>query len=188
MLPVVDTVYVEQYSSVAQDAVVGEAQHVKAASCSNVRTPFEHYMNNPLSNQDMDWSGKAYPRPDYLSSSRKRLAPQLLFKGGIFHQWRKKQVVVMDLGFFNTLPDLAPVPEQEAEVAWVSYDLIHSPQSNVYNLTKVKTVYTKFQPSLHTITTAEAGDVDVFVSRLQANLDQKLNPPDAPALGDAVLS
>lgn len=52
----------------------------------NVRAPFEHFMQNPSAQLDMDWTGRPnYPRPDYLSSSRKRLAPQLLFKGGILH-------------------------------------------------------------------------------------------------------
>ena len=33
---------------------------------------------------NMDWSSQHnYPNPDYLSSSRKRLAPQLIYKGGI---------------------------------------------------------------------------------------------------------
>ena len=57
----------------------------------NVRRPFEFYMENPAANVNMDWRGKSnYPRPDYLSSSRKRLAPQLLYKGGILNAWGKK--------------------------------------------------------------------------------------------------
>jgi len=36
-----------------------------------------------------------YPRPDYLSSSRKRLAPQLIFKGGIINAWGKKTAVAL---------------------------------------------------------------------------------------------
>ena len=56
----------------------------------NVREPFEYFMNDPKTNQSMDWSDQPrYPRPDYLSSSRKRLAPQLLFKGGILNAWGK---------------------------------------------------------------------------------------------------
>ena len=59
----------------------------------NVRDPFEYYMKNPIAHAQMDWSNQPnYPRPDYLSSSRKRLAPQLLFKGGILHSWGKKTV------------------------------------------------------------------------------------------------
>ena len=44
-----------------------------------------------------DWavSRKKVPRPDYLSSSRKRLAPQLIFKGGILKTWGRKQAVAV---------------------------------------------------------------------------------------------
>ena len=67
----------------------------------NVRNPFEHFMEDPRGRGTMDWSGKpSYPRPDYLSSSRKRLVPQLLFKGGILHNWRKKIAVAMNRNFF----------------------------------------------------------------------------------------
>jgi len=58
----------------------------------NVREPFEYYMEEPIARVQMDWSNEPnYPRPDYLSSSRKRLVPQLLFKGGILHSWKKKE-------------------------------------------------------------------------------------------------
>lgn len=58
----------------------------------NVRNPFEHYMEAPEQRASMDWTAQPnYPRPDFLSSSRKRLAPQLLFKGGILHAWKKKE-------------------------------------------------------------------------------------------------
>lgn len=74
----------------------------------NVRRPFEHYLADPPGRYHMDWRAQAnYPRPDYLSSSRKRLAPQLIYKGGILHHWRKKQAVAVDSGFFQTLPGLA---------------------------------------------------------------------------------
>ena len=57
----------------------------------NVRDPFEYFMKDTRSRASMDWSKEPnYPRPDYLSSSRKRLVPQLLFKGGILHSWKKR--------------------------------------------------------------------------------------------------
>ncbi len=57
----------------------------------NVREPFEYFMKDPQSRASMNWSKEHnQPRPDYLSSSRKRLVPQLLFKGGILHNWKKK--------------------------------------------------------------------------------------------------
>src|SRR3990167_2156345 len=64
-----------------------------------------------------------YPRPDYLSSSRKRLAPQLLFKGGILHSWKKKIAVALNKSFFATLPKLKQVSKSDADIAWLIYDL-----------------------------------------------------------------
>ena len=76
----------------------------------NVRNPFEHYMEAPAKRCGMDWTTEEnYPRPDYLSSSRKRLAPQLIFKGGIINAWGKKSAVALNKGFFNTLPKLPEV-------------------------------------------------------------------------------
>jgi hypothetical protein len=103
----------------------------------NVRAPFEYYMQDPKAHADMDWSGKPiYPRPDYLSSSRKRLAPQLLFKGGIFHAWGKKQTVAIHRNFFNTLPQMSAVDEKDADLAWLIYDLEHNAAENLYKLKK----------------------------------------------------
>lgn len=156
----------------------------------NVRAPFQFFMENPSKHQNMDWAGKlGYPRPDYLSSSRKRLAPQLLFKGGILHTWGKKQAVVIHKEFFNTLPELTPVDPKDAELAWLIYDLAHDTTENLYKLNHDYTVYTKFEPAMLKLTTAEAGPVDTFIEHLQSKLDEKLdNPPDAPALTDIVLT
>ena len=66
---------------------------------------FEYYMEDPQARGQMDWSDQPnYPRPDYLSSSRKRLAPQSLFKGGILHSWRRKCAVALNKSFYDTLP------------------------------------------------------------------------------------
>lgn len=157
----------------------------------NVRTPFEYYMKNRSKQSAMEWKSKPhYPRPDYLSSSRKRLAPQLLFKGGILHTWGKKQAVAIHRGFFDTLPKLAEVDPQDAELAWLVYDLTHDVSQNVYKLTRSQTVYTKFEPTMLKLTTAEAGPVEHFVEHLQSKLDEKLenNPPDAPAINDLTLT
>lgn len=153
----------------------------------NVRSPFEHFMQNPAMHKELNWLGQPnYPRPDYLSSSRKRLAPQLLFKGGIFHAWGKKQAVAIHRSFYNALPSLTEVDPAVADLAWLVYDLKLDESSNRYQLIKSKTVYTKFQPTMLQITTAVPGPVEDFVGHLQAKLDEKLdnNPPDAPVLGD----
>ena len=91
----------------------------------NVRDPFEYFMKDPKARASMDWSNQPnYPRPDYLSSSRKRLAPQLLFKGGILHGWRKKIAVALNRSFFDTLPKLKRVSKQKADIAWLIYDVM----------------------------------------------------------------
>ncbi len=142
----------------------------------NVRNPFAHYMEDPKARGAMNWRGKPnYPGPDYLSSSRKRLAPQLIFKGGILNTWRRKTAVALDQGFFNTLPTLKQVPKEQAEMAWLIYDLGLNAETNRYNLSRKNIVYTGFDESLMRITRSEAGDVSDFMAVLQGKLDEKLN-------------
>lgn len=153
----------------------------------NIRRPFEKYMENPAENTNMDWTKKPnYPSPDYLSSSRKRLAPQLIFKGGILHAWGKKTAVALSKGFFNTLPTLVEVEPAEAEIAWLIYDLRHDAANNFYTLTRHRKVYTKFETALNKITVSEAGDVQEFLTLLQNKLDEKRegNPPDVSTLDE----
>jgi hypothetical protein len=129
----------------------------------------------------LDWSGQPnYPRPDYLSSSRKRLAPQLIFKGGILKAWGKKTVVALNKGFFQTLPAFEEVEESDADIAWLIYDLIHDSETNRYHLKRMKSVYTRFDESLDKITRSEPGDIQHFIQRLQTKIDEKLDTGHAP--------
>lgn len=154
----------------------------------NVRNPFKYYMQNQANLSVIDWSGKLnYPRPDYLSSSRKRLAPQLIYKGGILNRWGKKTAVALHRAFFETLPVLPEVDHEIADVAWLIYDLEHDSSQNRLKLVRSKIVYTKFKSALDRITKAEPGQIAHFIESLQEKLDEKLesgNPPDAPALTD----
>ena len=146
----------------------------------NVRDPFEYYMKNPKTRAQMDWSTQPnYPRPDYLSSSRKRLAPQLLFKGGILHSWRKKTAVALNKSFFDTLPPLTKVSKSKADIAWLVYDLKMAKEDgqNRYKLTKIDEVFTEFKPALLSITTAAPGKIGDFVKLLQEKLDEQLETP-----------
>jgi len=147
----------------------------------NVRNPFDHFMGDPKQRAAMDWRAQPnYPRPDYLSSSRKRLAPQLIFKGGILKAWGKKTVVALNEGFYETLPDLQAVSKTDADIAWLIYDLKHDRKVNRYALKRVKEVYTKFADSLDRITRSEAGDMQEFVEHLQTKIDEKLDSGHAP--------
>lgn len=158
----------------------------------NVRLPFEQYMQAPEQSRKMDWSShKFFPRADYLSSSRKRLAPQLLFKGGILNSWGKKQAIALHSGFYETLPTLPEASPDKADVAWLIYDLKLDAKQQRYNLALTRTVYTRFKPALEKITIPDPGPIKFFVEHLQNRLDEKLedhNPPDAPTLTDLLES
>lgn len=89
----------------------------------NVSLPFKYFMEAPAERAEMDWAKQPlYPRADFLSSSRKRLAPQLIFKGGILSAWNKKMAVALDSAFWATLPPLEPVPPEESDMAWLVYN------------------------------------------------------------------
>lgn len=146
----------------------------------NVREPFEHYMVNPSAHAGMDWSAqRKYPRPDYLSSSRKRLAPQLLFKGGILHHWGRKTAVALNKSFYETLPPLREVSKSEADIAWLIYDLmpVKKDGQERFILTKTDEVFTEFEPTLEAITTPAPGRMDDFIRLLQEKLDDQLETP-----------
>ena len=143
----------------------------------NVREPFEYFMEDPQGRASMDWSKEPnYPRPDYLSSSRKRLAPQLLFKGGILHSWRKKTAVALNHGFFNTLPRLSEVPKDEAEIAWMLYDVVPAIQRNSQcdrqmRLMMSKVVYSRWPDFLEPERIPAGEDIGGFWKRIHTMLE-----------------
>jgi len=148
----------------------------------NVRDPFEYFMKDPKGRASMDWSKKPnYPRPDYLSSSRKRLVPQLLFKGGILHSWQKKIAVALNKSFFATLPRVKQVSKTDADIAWFIYDLELKTEkgegSERYSLKKVDEIFTEFETALFSITTPSPGKVQDFIKLLQEKLDEQLETP-----------
>lgn len=155
----------------------------------NLRNPFEDYIKKTL--KDFEWpSGYNYPKPDYLSSSRKRLIPQMLYKGGIFHSWGKKQTVALQKSFFETLPKLPTTTKSKADIAWFLYDLEFNKELKQNSLVLKNIVYTEFEPALLRVTTPEPGAVSDFINILQNRLDEHLdkNPPDAPSLTDIISS
>lgn len=154
----------------------------------NVREPFERYISNPNDWENIDWSTLAtyYPNPDYLSSSRKRLIPQLLYKGSILREWNKKQVIVVQKSFFNTLPELPQVEGNESEIAWNLYSLELGGHS--FKLTLDNVIYTEYWEAINRISTPKAGKLEDFIQLLQQKLNDKLDhPPDTQTILDIPL-
>ncbi len=147
----------------------------------NIRNPFEDFMRNLSQGRTFNWSGRPnYPNPDYLSSSRKRLAPQLIFKGGIFKEWNKKIAVALNRGFYETLPRFREVAPSEADIGWFIYDLVKNKTENRFKLRHCKTIFTKFDESLKKITHSEPGDISEFIEQLQEKVDEKLDEDEQP--------
>lgn len=140
----------------------------------NVRNPFEAYIKskNPAK---FSWKNEElYPRPDYLSSSRKRLAPQLLYKGAILKKWNKKIAVVLDDSFFATLPNLPVTKPDDADIAWLIHNLVLDKKENRYKLNLKQSIYTSFKSALEKISTPDPGDISVFINSLEEKLAQKM--------------
>lgn len=138
----------------------------------NLTGPFTAYLENQSAEFNWNQAFK-YPKPDYLSSSRKRLIPQIIAKGSILKQWNKKQVVALQTSFFNTLPALPEFDKSESDFAFFLYDLVPDKRTKVLSLKLQRIVYTKFANALEQIAKFEAGSVGQFTEILQKKLDAK---------------
>ncbi|MFN6090782.1 MAG: NotI family restriction endonuclease [Cyclobacteriaceae bacterium] len=137
----------------------------------NLTGPFTAYLENP--SPDFTWTQAfKFPKPDYLSSSRKRLIPQIIAKGSILKQWKKKQVVALQTSFYKTLPDLPEYDKSESDFAFFLYDLVPT-KSKTLELKLQRIVYTKFAKALEQIAKFEAGSIKEFTELLQKKLDAK---------------
>ena len=138
----------------------------------NLTGPFTAYLENPSPNFTWTQAFK-FPKPDYLSSSRKRLIPQIIAKGSILKQWKKKQVVALQTSFYNTLPELPEFDKAESDFAFFLYDLVPVKNSKTLELKLQRVVYTKFAKALEQIAKFEAGSIKEFTEILQGKLDAK---------------
>lgn len=155
----------------------------------NVRNSFDFYMADPQANAQLDWRGRRnYPHADFLSSSRKRLAPQLIYKGSILHSWKRKMAVAIDEAFFTKLPALPEVEREIADVAWLVYDLRSNDSSSRFSLAHSRTVYTKFTAALQRITNPEPGPEGPFLKLLQRKLKEHQTRLSAMTVGEPLLS
>jgi hypothetical protein len=137
----------------------------------NLTGPFTAYLEKPTPGFTWTQAFK-FPKPDYLSSSRKRLIPQIIAKGSILKQWKKKQVVALQTSFYKTLPDLPEFDKTESDFAFFLYDLVPT-KSKTLELKLQRVVYTKFAKALEQIAKFEAGSIKAFTELLQKKLDAK---------------
>jgi hypothetical protein len=138
----------------------------------NLTGPFTAYVEKP--SPEFSWDNALkYPKPDYLSSSRKRLIPQIIAKGSILKQWNKKQAVALQTTFYETLPKLPETKREDSDFAFFLYDLEKNEQNQTFNLNLKRTIYTRFKDALEQIAKFEAGSIMEFTKTLQKKLDIK---------------
>jgi hypothetical protein len=135
----------------------------------NVRQPFECYMADRLGCKEMRWTTTRVA-PDYLSSSRKRLVPQLIYKGSILKAWGKKQAVALHEGFFNTLPSLPTTDPAHADIAWLIYGLELDETGQRYRLVHRRTEYTGFELTIEKLLAVAAGNAHEFSKFLDGGI------------------
>jgi hypothetical protein len=140
----------------------------------NLTGPFTAYLEKPKPTFTWTQAFK-FPKPDYLSSSRKRLIPQIIAKGSILKQWNKKQAVALQTSFYNTLPALPECDKSKADFAFFLYDLVPDKKTKTLSLKLQRVVYTKFSDALKQIAKFEAGSITEFTKILQKKLDTKLS-------------
>ncbi|NUM54902.1 MAG: hypothetical protein HUU46_14745 [Candidatus Hydrogenedentes bacterium] len=95
------------------------------------------------------------PVQDQFSESRKRLNQRLLTKGVVVHRLKKKLALAIDKRFFSALPNMAKVPKEGADLAWLIYELIPQKKGGHvfrYQQRKVREVYTRFEQVLSVLT------------------------------------
>lgn len=101
-------------------------------------------------------------RPDYRSSSTKRLMPQLLIKVPTLSTWGKKMAVVVDRGFFDSMGGMSTTNHlSNCEIVWfvVKYD------ENL-NLARDAVYLTRLDQSVRALTAGDPVDRDVFEQRI----------------------
>jgi hypothetical protein len=108
-----------------------------------------------------------------LSSSRKRLAPQLIFKGGILDAWGQKTAVALNKGFFEALPPLQEVEKHKADIAWLIYDLRPSnPAGRYYKLFLERVVYTERPQAPASVHLSQGQPIETFINQLVDGLEE----------------
>ncbi|MDT7781077.1 MAG: hypothetical protein QOC99_3589 [Acidobacteriota bacterium] len=133
----------------------------------NVRRPFRAYTED-LTQTTLNWAGaKEYPRPDYLSSSRKRFVSSLIYKGSIFRKWEKKMAVVIDRNFFDSLPKFREVHAEDADLAWLIYELRHDEAQNTFFLDRHHTFYTRFDSIYKSVLSRRLFDQKDLIKQLE---------------------
>lgn len=116
----------------------------------------------------------AVRRPDWRSSSAKRLMPQLQIKVPTLRRWQAKMAVVVDRSFFNSIGGPSPAPSRDlgdGDIIWMVVDMDCS-DPTAGRLTRDHWEVMTLEASSDRLLAAETVPQQAFLDLLQ----QKLRP------------
>jgi hypothetical protein len=113
-------------------------------------------------------------RPDYRSSSLKRLMPQLMTKvPWVKQRWGKHFFVAIDRGFYDWIPNLREQTDlTNSEITWLIYDLREAGDANLYRLSYVRPSYTLLVDATTSLTAGKPLTRPEFESELLQRLSK----------------
>jgi len=152
----IDFVVVNASQGEIKDFASLEVQTVYTSG--NSSRPVNYYLENPKNRGYFDWRAKveeinnddsqgntSYVSPDWKSSHRKRLVPQVLQKGRILNEWGITQVIATQDSLFNDLgKDFQEVEREQSDLIWLLYDIYLDEKQNKYNLILERVVHSTF--------------------------------------------
>ena len=114
----------------------------------------------------------AVRRPDWRSSSAKRLMPQLQIKVPTVRRWGAKMAVVVDRPFFESIGGRSPTPSQDlgdGDVIWMVLEIV-SENRESHGLTRWHWEVLTLEASCEKLLAAETVQRDVFLDLLRQRL------------------
>ncbi len=124
----------------------------------------------------------AVRRPDWRSSSAKRLMPQLDVKVPLLRQWGRKTAVAVDRPFFDSIggPSVAPSDDLDAgDVIWMVPDLV-ADSSGRYHLERGHWEVLTLEDSRRKLLSAEPISRAAFEDVLRSKLEPLRRAQDGP--------
>ena len=163
----IDNIIVNGDSTPMQWAAL-EIQAVYLSGC-NQEAALQHIAAHPEENYPIT---NEMGRPDYRSSSVKRLMPQLQIKVPMVSRWGKRMTVVVDEGFFDSLGHMNFEPDlSRADIAWfvVGYDEI----DNGITLSRREVKYTTLVESVAGLTSGRAISLEEFEEKIRTKMRKR---------------
>lgn len=143
-------------------------------SGNSIKEMFQKYLEHQKEGVAASPKQTGNQRPDYRSSHKKRLLPQMIEKGPIFSAWKKKFCVAIHNNFYDHLcrsVNFEVVEKEKADFAWVVLDYSKT-EGDQMPLELSKMVYCSFDSVLKAflLSPDDIPSIASFVSAIEEKL------------------